>query len=82
MVAVLDPALVVLAGGVLRAGGGRLLDVVRADLADLAVPRPRVELSAVPDDPVLTGALHTALIATREQVFDTLQRPRTASVTR
>jgi predicted NBD/HSP70 family sugar kinase len=81
MVAVLDPALIVLAGGVLTAGGRRLADIVRAELADLAVPRPSVELSAVPDDPVLTGALHTALATTREQVFDTLQTPPTVSVT-
>jgi predicted NBD/HSP70 family sugar kinase len=81
VVAVLDPALIVLAGGVLQAGGERLADVVRAELADLAVPRPCVELSAVPDDPVLTGALHTALAATREHVFDTLQSPPTLSLT-
>src|SRR6478672_9467068 len=78
MVAVLDPALIVLAGGVLRAGGERLADIV---LADLAVARPCVELSAVPEDPVLTGALHTALAATREHVFDTLQTSPTLSVT-
>jgi predicted NBD/HSP70 family sugar kinase len=81
MVAVLDPALVVLAGAVPCAGGERLADVVRAELADLAVPRPPVELSAVPEDPVLTGALHTALAATREHVFDTLQTSPTLSVT-
>ncbi len=81
MVAVLDPALIVLAGGVLRAGGERLADIVRAELADLAVARPSVELSAVPDEPVLTGALHTALAATREHVFDTLHTSPTLSVT-
>jgi predicted NBD/HSP70 family sugar kinase len=81
MVAVLDPALVVLAGGVLQAGGERLAGLVRSELADLAVARPRVELSAVPGDPVLTGALHTALAATRELVFDTLQSTPTLSVT-
>ncbi len=81
MVAVLDPALVVLAGGVLTAGGERLADVVRSELADLSVPRPRVELTAVPADPVLTGALHTALATTREHVFDTLSGSPTASVT-
>jgi predicted NBD/HSP70 family sugar kinase len=81
MVAVLDPALIVLAGRVLSAGGERLAEVVRAELSDLAVARPRVELSAVPDDPVLTGALHTALAATREHVFDTLQTSPTLSVT-
>ena len=81
MVAVLDPALIVLAGGVLSAGGERLAGIVRDELADLAVPRPSVELSAVPDDPVLTGALHTALAATREHAFDTLQTSPTLSVT-
>ncbi len=81
MVAVLDPSLIVLAGGVLTAGGERLADIVRTELSDLTVPRPSVELSTVTDEPVLTGALHTALAATREQVFDTLQTPPTVSVT-
>ena len=75
VVAVLDPALIVLAGGVLTAGGDRLAEVVRAELADLTVVRPPVELSAVPANPVLTGALHAALATTRDEVFDTLQQP-------
>ena len=70
-----------LGGGVLSAGGERLADIVRAELADLTVARPAVELSAVLDAPVLTGALHTALAATREHVFDTLPTPPTLSVT-
>jgi len=73
MVAVLDPALIVLGGGVLSAGGERLIDIVRPELAALSVAPPPVELSAVPDSPVLAGSLHTALAATREHVFDTLQ---------
>ena len=81
VVAVLDPALVVLGGAVLDAGGERLADIVRAELADLMVARPSVELSTVSEAPVLTGALHTALAATREHVFDTLQGPPTLSVT-
>jgi predicted NBD/HSP70 family sugar kinase len=81
IVAVLDPALIVLGGGMLSAGGERLAGVVRTELADLAVPRPAVELSAVPDEPVLTGALHTALTATREHVFDTLHTSPTLSIT-
>ena len=81
IVAVLDPALIVLGGGVLSAGGERLADIVRSELADLTVARPSVELSAVSEAPVLTGALHTALAATREHVFDTLQTPPTLSVT-
>ena len=81
LVAVLDPALVVLAGGVLSAGGERLADIVRTELADLTVARPPVELTAVPHDPVLTGGLHAALAAAREHVFDTLQTPPTLSAT-
>lgn len=72
VVAVLDPSLVVLAGGVLTAGGPRLLDLVRDELFDLAVPRPRIALSGVPDRPVLVGALHAALALARDHVFDTL----------
>jgi predicted NBD/HSP70 family sugar kinase len=81
IVAVLDPALIVLGGGVLSTGGERLADIVRSELADLTVVRPDVELSAVSDPPVLTGALHTALAATREHVFDTLSAPPTRSIT-
>ena len=81
IVAVLDPALIVLGGGVLSAGGERLAEIVRSELSDLTVVSPDVELSTVSDPPVLTGALHTALAATREHVFDTLSAPPTRSVT-
>jgi predicted NBD/HSP70 family sugar kinase len=81
IVAVLDPALVVLAGGVLTAGGPRLLDLVRGELAQLAVPRPTVALSTVPADPVLAGALQTALVSARDHVFDTV-RPMLGSTDR
>ena len=81
IVAVLDPALIVLGGGVLSTGGERLAGIVRSELTDLTVVRPDVELSTVSDPPVLTGALHTALAATREHVFDTLSAPPTRSVT-
>lgn len=73
VVSVLDPELIVLAGGVLSAGGERLLGLIRAELAALAVPEPRLELSGVPDRPVLSGALHTALAVSRDEVFDTIQ---------
>ena len=81
IVAVLDPALIVLGGGVLSTGGERLAGIVRSELTDLTVVRPDVELSTVSDPPVLTGALHTALAATREHVFDTLSAPPTRSIT-
>ena len=79
VVSVVDPSLVVLAGGVLTAGGTRLRDLIADEVGSLALTRPRVELAGVADNPVLAGALHTALAATRNEVFDTVQR-RTASI--
>ena len=81
MVAVVDPALVVLAGGVLTAGGDRLLGLIADELGSLAAAQPRLELSSVHDRPVLAGALQTALDSTRDEVFDTVQSPTTASST-
>ncbi len=72
IVALLDPELIVLSGGVIGAGGERLRRVVQRELHDLAVTRPRIELAGVASDPVLTGALHAALRTTRDLVFDTL----------
>ncbi|GGO80998.1 ROK family transcriptional regulator [Wenjunlia tyrosinilytica] len=71
MVAVIDPHLVVLAGGVITAGGERLRALVQAELAELAVPRPKLQLTAVTENPVLCGALQSALSTTRDEVFDT-----------
>ncbi|MEU8227800.1 ROK family transcriptional regulator [Kribbella sp. NPDC048915] len=70
-VAVVDPELIVLAGGVITAGAERLRDLIRDELADLAVPRPRLLRTAISDDPVLVGALQSALLTTRDEVFDT-----------
>ena len=71
VVSVLDPELVVLAGGILHAGGDQLLERITRELRDLTVSPPPVSLSAVADDPVLMGALHTALLAARNSVFNT-----------
>ena len=71
LVAVLDPQLIVLSGGLLAAGGEPLLERVRAELSELAVPRPRLVLGTVTDHPVLSGALESALATTRDEVFDT-----------
>lgn len=71
LVTVLDPELVVLAGGLIAAGGQRLYSLIRQELRDLAVPRPRLRLTGVTEDPVLHGAVHTALMAARNEVFDT-----------
>ncbi len=71
IVAVLDPELVILSGGVLTEGGDRLREIVQVELHDLSLGRPRIELSAVTEDPVLNGALHTSLGVVRNLVFNT-----------
>ncbi|WP_282696758.1 ROK family transcriptional regulator [Streptomyces sp. CC208A] len=71
LVAVLDPELIVLSGDVLVAGGEPLRARVQAELAELAASHPRLVLTAVPRDPVLRGALESALATTRDEVFDT-----------
>jgi predicted NBD/HSP70 family sugar kinase len=73
IVAVLDPELVVLAGGILHAGGDPLLREVELELHDLTVARPTIALSEVSEDPVLLGALHTALVGARDAVFKTTE---------
>jgi predicted NBD/HSP70 family sugar kinase len=73
VVAVLDPALVVLSGSVALAGGERLRAAVADELGSLAATRPRLELADVRDGPVLAGALQTALTAARDDVFDTVR---------
>ena len=78
VVSVVDPSLVVLTGGVLTAGGTRLRDQIAEEVGSLALTKPRLELAAVTENPVLAGALETALAATRNEVFDTIQR-RTAT---
>jgi predicted NBD/HSP70 family sugar kinase len=77
MVAVVDPALVILSGGVLIAGGPRLRDLVGDELGSLAAARPRLELASIQDRPVLAGALHTALTSARDEIFDTVRQPTT-----
>ncbi|PHQ50010.1 sugar kinase [Streptomyces cinnamoneus] len=71
VVAVVDPELVVLSGEVCRAGGERLRDLVETELTGLALPRPRLRLSALKEAPVLTGALQVALADVRDTAFDT-----------
>ncbi|UGY91434.1 ROK family transcriptional regulator [Streptomyces gobiensis] len=71
MVAVLDPELIVLSGGLHTAGGERLRALVQEELAELAVPRPRLLVGEITEHPVLSGALESALATTRDEVFDT-----------
>ena len=71
IVSVLDPELVIMSGGVISAGGRPLRDVVHRELHDLSLCRPRMDLTGVPVDPVLKGAVHAALRVTRDLVFNT-----------
>jgi hypothetical protein len=66
---VLDPELVVLAGDVGQAGGIPLAQRVQHEVAAITVVSPRVVPTEVESEPVLHGALLTALDAVREEVF-------------
>jgi predicted NBD/HSP70 family sugar kinase len=71
LVAVLDPALIVLSGAVTTAGGEPLRALIESELAELAVPRPRLVLGTVQTHAVVRGALESALATARDEVFDT-----------
>ncbi|MGI5350788.1 ROK family transcriptional regulator [Streptomyces sp. CA-250714] len=71
VVAVVDPQLVVLSGAVPRTGGEELRTLVERELTGLALPRPLLRVSELEDDPILSGALLSALAQARNQVFDT-----------
>lgn len=71
VVAVVDPELVVLSGQVAQAGGDALRERVEDELTGLALPRPQLRISELAGDPILTGALRTALTQARASVFDT-----------
>ena len=66
---VLDPPLVVLAGAVGHAGGPELAGRVEREVAAITVVAPAVVTTAVAAEPVLRGALRTALDAVRDEVF-------------
>ncbi|MEU8378896.1 ROK family transcriptional regulator [Streptosporangium sp. NPDC048865] len=66
---VLDPGLIVLSGDVGRAGGDALATRVQDAVARVCPSQPRVVVSRVRGNPVLRGALVSALHQAREQVF-------------
>jgi predicted NBD/HSP70 family sugar kinase len=66
---VLDPPLVVLAGEVGVAGGSALAERVQHEVAAITLVSPKVVVSQVADEPVLQGALRTALDSVRDEVF-------------
>ncbi|MEU9503744.1 ROK family transcriptional regulator [Streptomyces sp. NPDC048196] len=71
VVAVVDPRLVVLSGEVPQAGGEALRALVEDEFDGLALPRPELRLSDIDGNPILIGALRTALAQARDAVFDT-----------
>ncbi|MCX4474060.1 N-acetylglucosamine repressor [Micromonospora sp. MW-13] len=66
---VLDPPLVVLAGEVGQAGGTALAERVQREVAAITLVRPRVVPTGLTEEPILNGALRTALDAVRDEVF-------------
>ncbi|MFI7211859.1 ROK family transcriptional regulator [Micromonospora maritima] len=66
---VLDPPLVVLAGAVGQAGGSALAERVQHEVAAITLVRPRVVATGLTEEPILRGALRTALDAVRDEVF-------------
>jgi predicted NBD/HSP70 family sugar kinase len=66
---VLDPPLVVLAGEVGQAGGPELAERVEREVATITLVSPRVVVTEVAVEPVLHGALRTALDSVRDEVF-------------
>ena len=76
LVAVLDPELIVLTGAMLQAGGEALRALVAASLYEMVIPRPKLVLSEVAQDPVLTGAIESALAQTKQELFDNTRKGR------
>ncbi|MGW0436784.1 ROK family transcriptional regulator [Micromonospora sp. NPDC003197] len=66
---VLDPPLVVLAGEVGQAGGDALAERVQHEVAAITLVTPRVVVTRLTEEPILRGALQTALDAVRDEVF-------------
>lgn len=69
VVAVLDPALVVLAGAVGRAGGTRLRDAVAVAMHATGPLEAEIATSSLVDDAVLLGALDAGMEAVREDLI-------------
>jgi hypothetical protein len=61
--------LVVLAGEVGLAGGSALAERVQHEVAAITLVSPKVVVSQVAEEPVLQGALRTALDSVRDEVF-------------
>lgn len=71
VIALLDPARLVLAGELAHLGGARLRDAVVRELDALVQTAPPVETARVTDAPILEGATHMSLGIARDRVFTT-----------
>lgn len=71
VIAMLDPARIVIAGELMRAGGQNLLTRISAKLDELALSTPELAVGLVESFPALTGALLVSLEHTRNEVFST-----------
>jgi predicted NBD/HSP70 family sugar kinase len=69
IVAVVDPALVVLTGSVALAGDEPLRARIEQELHAISLPRPPVRLSVLSAEPVLEGALVLALRQAQDELF-------------
>ncbi|MFC8520181.1 ROK family protein [Streptomyces sp. NPDC057257] len=69
LVLTLDPDLVVVGGGLSRAGD-QLLRPLRDRLAELCLTTPRLEVSALGDESVALGAVRTSLDHIDQEVFE------------
>jgi predicted NBD/HSP70 family sugar kinase len=69
---VLDPSLVVLGGHVGKAGGTELATRVAAEVARICLAHPAFVATSVPDEPVLRGALQSALVQARAKLLGSL----------
>ncbi|HEY6495521.1 MAG TPA: ROK family transcriptional regulator [Trebonia sp.] len=69
---VLDPGLVVLGGTVGRAGGTELAARVAAEVPRLCLARPTVVPTSLPGEPVLHGAMQSALAQARAALLTSL----------
>jgi predicted NBD/HSP70 family sugar kinase len=71
--AVLDPQLVVLGGAVGQAGGVPLAERVAARVGKICLSNPRVVATGVAENPVLRGAMLTALEQARKELLDSVR---------
>lgn len=71
IVALLDPAQLILAGSVVDAGGQSLVDAVARELKAVSIATPPVSAGLATDSPITGGAMILSLGLARDRVFNT-----------